>query len=98
MADLGPSDEAMLQFEAIGIRRGATNEPSRVASSATTPYGFYTPVARAGDVVFTAGELAYSADIGGVVGAWENHAGRSLVHQARFVARRNRCHFRWRRR
>jgi enamine deaminase RidA (YjgF/YER057c/UK114 family) len=88
VADLGPSDEAMLQFEAIGIRRGATTEPIRAASSATTPYGFYTPVSRAGDVVFTAGELAYSSDIGGVVGAWENDAGRSLVHQARFVARR----------
>jgi enamine deaminase RidA (YjgF/YER057c/UK114 family) len=45
-------------------------------------------VARAGDVVFTAGELAYSSDIGGVVGAWENDVGRSLVHQARFVAGR----------
>jgi enamine deaminase RidA (YjgF/YER057c/UK114 family) len=88
VADLGPSDEALLQFEAIGIRRGASSGPTRVASSATTPYGFYTPVARAGDVVFTAGELAYSSDIGGVVGAWENDVGRSLVHQARFVAGR----------
>jgi enamine deaminase RidA (YjgF/YER057c/UK114 family) len=88
VADLGPSDKAMLQFEAIGIRRGATNGPARVASNATTPYGFYMPVARAGEVVFTAGELAYSSDIGGVVGAWENDSGRSLVHQSRFVARR----------
>lgn len=88
VADLGPSDEAMLQFEAIGIRRGANTELTRIASSATTPYGFYTPVARAGHVVFTAGELAYSSDIGGVVGAWENDAGRSLVPQSRFVARR----------
>lgn len=88
VADLGSSDDAMLQFEAIGVRRGATNGLTRVDSSATTPYGFYTPVSRAGDVVFTAGELAYSSDLGGVVGAWENDAGRSLVHQARFVARR----------
>jgi enamine deaminase RidA (YjgF/YER057c/UK114 family) len=88
VADLGPRDEALLQFEAIGIRRGASSGPTRVASSATTPYGFYTPVTRAGDVVFTAGELAFSSDIGGVVGAWENDVGRSLVHQARFVARR----------
>lgn len=88
VVDLGPTDGAMLQFEAIGIRRGAGRQPARVASSATTPYGFYSPVARAGDVVFTAGELAYSSDIGGVVGAWENDAGRSLVHQARLVARR----------
>jgi enamine deaminase RidA (YjgF/YER057c/UK114 family) len=88
VADLGPSDEAMLQFEAIGIRHGAATELTRATSSATRPYGFYSPVARAGKVVFTAGELAYSSGIGGVVGAWENDAGRSLVHQTRFVARR----------
>lgn len=86
VADFGPSPEAAIQFEAIAVREGT--EISRPSTSATTPYGFYSPVARAGGVVFTAGELAYSSDIGGVVGAWENDAGRSLVHQARFVARR----------
>jgi enamine deaminase RidA (YjgF/YER057c/UK114 family) len=86
--DLGPSPETALQFESVAVSRGANSELVRFQSSATTPYGFYTPVARAGNVVFTAGELAYSSNIGGVVGAWENNAGRALVSQARFVARR----------
>ena len=86
--DLGPSPDTALQFEAIAVRRGANARLVRFQSSATTPYGFYTPIARAGKVVFTAGELAYSSDIGGVVGGWENDAGRALVSQARFVARR----------
>lgn len=86
VVDFGPSDETAIQFEAVSVPR--ENTISRPSTSATTPYGFYSPVARSGNVVFTAGELAYSADIGGVVGAWENDDGRSLVHQARFVARR----------
>lgn len=86
--DLGPGPEAALQFEAVAVRQGARAALARFRSPATTPYGFYMPVARAGQVVFTAGELAYSSDIGGVVGAWENDVGRSLVRQARFVAKR----------
>jgi enamine deaminase RidA (YjgF/YER057c/UK114 family) len=68
------------------VRQGV--DVSSPPTSATTPYGFYSPIASAGGVVFTAGELAFSSEIGGVVGAWENDPGRVLVHQARFVARR----------
>lgn len=77
-----------MQFEAVAVRSGEGDEPVKPPTSATRPYGFYSPVARAGNVVFTAGELAFSSVIGGVVGAWENDDGRSLVHQARFVAQR----------
>lgn len=87
VVDFGPSPDAAMQFEAVAARSGEA-EPVKPPTSATRPYGFYSPVARAGNVVFTAGELAFSSDIGGVVGAWENDDGRSLVHQARFVARR----------
>lgn len=86
VADFGEDDEIAIQFEAVAVRRG--EQISRPPTSATTPYGFYSPIARVGKVAFTAGELAYSSELGGVVGAWENDAGRSLVHQARFVARR----------
>jgi len=86
VVDFGPTEMAALQFEAIAVRQGV--EVSRPPTSATTPYGFYSPIASAGGVVFTAGELAFSSELGGVVGAWENDRGRSLVHQARFVARR----------
>lgn len=86
VVDFGPSKKAALQFEAIAVRQGV--DVSRPPTSSTTPYGFYSPIATAGGVVFTAGELAFSSEIGGVVGAWENDPGRTLVHQARFVARR----------
>jgi enamine deaminase RidA (YjgF/YER057c/UK114 family) len=86
VVDFGPTEKAALQFEAIAVSGGV--EVSRPPTSATTPYGFYSPVACAGGVAFTAGELAFSSEIGGVVGSWENDPGRSLVQQARFVARR----------
>ena len=86
VVDFGPTEKVALQFEGVAVPQGI--DVSRPATSATTPYGFYSPIASAGGVVFTAGELAFSSEIGGVVGAWENDPGRSLVHQARFVARR----------
>ena len=86
VVDFGPTEKAALQFEAIAVHKGV--DVSRPTTSATTPYGFYSPIASASGVAFTAGELAFSSEIGGVVGAWENDPGRSLVHQARFVARR----------
>ena len=86
VADLGVED-ALLQFEAVAAVSGEGERVGFGASDATTPYGFYTPVMRFSGVAFTAGELAYSPEVG-VPGSWEGDDGRALLHQGRFVLKR----------
>jgi enamine deaminase RidA (YjgF/YER057c/UK114 family) len=89
VADVGCSRDVDIVFECIGISDPKIErEIVDISRQMSQRFGLYTPVVKAGSLVFTSGELAVSAAFPGVAGAWENDVGRSLAAQTPVVVNR----------
>jgi enamine deaminase RidA (YjgF/YER057c/UK114 family) len=91
--DLGISPAVDLAFDVVALAGGPLRREEVDLSSLTAPYGFYLLAARAGKVMFTAGELPYVKRLGGdprggAVGTWDEDPGHGLAAQTRDVVSR----------
>jgi len=91
--DLGIDPEVDLTFDVIALADGPLRREPVDLSALTAPYGFYMLAARAGQVMFTAGELPYVKGLGGdprggALGTWDEDPGYGLPLQTRAVVGR----------